>query len=106
MPIQQIAECLIQLYNARDRTKAILYELTGMSDILRGQTSPVETKGAQDLKARFATRRISPKRVCQMRPASNRPSMPPKMRRKLDPPPFPRSEYAGNSAASHAGMRT
>jgi hypothetical protein len=61
MPIQQIAECLIQLYNARDRTKQILYELTGMSDILRGQTSPVETKGAQDLKANFATRRISPK---------------------------------------------
>jgi hypothetical protein len=61
MPIQQIAECLIQLYQARDRTKAILYELTGMSDILRGQTSPVETKGAQDLKARFATRRIAPK---------------------------------------------
>jgi hypothetical protein len=61
MPIQQIAECLIQLYNARDRTKQILYELTGMSDILRGQTSPVETKGAQDLKARFATRRIAPK---------------------------------------------
>ena len=60
MPIQQIAEVLIQLYNARDRTKAILYEITGMSDILRGQTSPVETKGAQDLKARFATRRIAP----------------------------------------------
>jgi hypothetical protein len=61
MPIQQIAECLIQLYNARDRTKAILYELTGMSDILRGQTSPVETKGAQDLKANFASRRFAPK---------------------------------------------
>src|SRR6185312_2297824 len=61
MPIQQIAECLIQLYQARDRTKQILYELTGMSDILRGQTSPIETKGAQDLKANFATRRIAPK---------------------------------------------
>lgn len=61
MPIQQIAECLIQLYNARDRTKAVLYELTGMSDILRGQTSPIETKGAQDLKANFASRRIMPK---------------------------------------------
>lgn len=61
MPIQQIAECLIQLYGARDRTKQILYELTGMSDILRGQTSPIETKGAQDLKASFATRRMAPK---------------------------------------------
>jgi hypothetical protein len=61
MPIKEIAETLIQLYGARDRTKQILYELTGMSDILRGQTSPIETKGAQDLKANFATRRISPK---------------------------------------------
>lgn len=61
MPIEQIAQCLIQLYDARERTKAVLYELTGMSDILRGQTSPIETKGAQDLKANFATRRMMPK---------------------------------------------
>lgn len=60
-PIEQIAQCLIQLYAARDKTKMVLYELTGMSDILRGQTSPVETKGAQDLKANFASRRIAPK---------------------------------------------
>jgi hypothetical protein len=71
LPIQQIAETLIQLYNARDRTKGILYEMTGMSDILRGQTSPVETKGAQDLKARFATRRISPKQKDVAEFASN-----------------------------------
>lgn len=58
-PIQQIAETLIQLYDARDRTKQVLYEITGMSDIMRGQTSPVETATAQQLKAQFGTLRLN-----------------------------------------------
>ena len=60
MPIQQVAETLIQLYNARDRVKAVLYEITGIGDIMRGMTNPNETLGAQELKANFATRRIVP----------------------------------------------
>ena len=60
MPIQQVAETLIQLYAARDKTKAILYEITGIGDIMRGMTSPDETLGAQELKAVFSTRRITP----------------------------------------------
>jgi hypothetical protein len=61
VPIKAIAETLIQLYSARDRVKETLYEITGMSDILRGATQPIETLGAQELKANFATRRIYPK---------------------------------------------
>lgn len=61
MPIEQIAGCLMQLYDARDRTKSILYEITGIGDILRGETVPNETATAQQLKANFATRRIVPK---------------------------------------------
>jgi hypothetical protein len=60
MPIQQVAETLIQLYNARDRVKAVLYEITGIGDIMRGMTNPNETLGAQELKANFAARRIVP----------------------------------------------
>jgi len=60
VPIQQVADTLIQLYNARDRVKAILYEITGIGDIMRGMTSPDETLGAQELKANFSTRRITP----------------------------------------------
>jgi hypothetical protein len=60
VPIQQVAETLIQLYNARDRVKALLYEITGIGDIMRGMTSPDETLGAQELKANFSTRRITP----------------------------------------------
>ena len=58
-PMEQIAKVLIQLYDARDRVKRTLYEITGMADILRGETDPTETLGAQQLKAQFATRRIS-----------------------------------------------
>ena len=60
VPIKQIADTLIQLYDARDRVKQMLYEVTGIGDIMRGQTSPNETMGAQQLKANFSTRRIVP----------------------------------------------
>ena len=60
VPIKQIAETLVQLYDARDRVKNLLYEITGIGDIMRGQTSPNETLGAQQLKANFSTRRIVP----------------------------------------------
>lgn len=59
LPIQTIASTLIELYNARDRCKQVLYEITGMSDIMRGSTSPVETATAQQLKAQFGTLRLS-----------------------------------------------
>lgn len=60
MPIQQIAETLLQLYAARDKIKATLYEITGIGDIIRGETNPNETATAQSLKANFSTRRIVP----------------------------------------------
>lgn len=59
LPIEQIAKVLLQLYDARDRVLRTLYQITGMSDILRGETNPNETLGAQQLKSQFATRRIS-----------------------------------------------
>lgn len=59
MPIQQIAETLIQLYNARDRVKQVLYEITGMSDIMRGASDPAETATAQNIKVQFGTMRLS-----------------------------------------------
>jgi hypothetical protein len=61
VPIQQIAGVLVQLYEARDKVKQVIYEITGIADILRGATSPSETLGAQQIKTNFATLRISPK---------------------------------------------
>lgn len=60
MPIKEVADTLIQLYAAREKTKELLYEITGIGDIMRGQTDPNETMGAQQLKANFSTRRIQP----------------------------------------------
>ncbi len=60
MPLKEIAETLIQLYAAREQTKQLLYEITGIGDLMRGQTDPGETATAQQLKASFSTRRIQP----------------------------------------------
>lgn len=60
MPIDQVAQTLLQLYEARDKTKNDLYEITGIGDIMRGNTSPMETLGAQQLKVNFVTRRVVP----------------------------------------------
>ncbi len=61
VPIDQIAGVLVQMYAAREKEIEVVYQLTGLSDILRGETQPTETLGAQQLKSTFATRRISPK---------------------------------------------
>lgn len=59
-PIKEIAATLIQLYDARDRVKSLLYEITGIGDIMRGDTEPTETATAQQLKTNFITRRVVP----------------------------------------------
>lgn len=58
MPIDQIAAVLRELYVARDGAKAIIYEITGISDIIRGATNPNETLGAQQLKANSSSLRL------------------------------------------------
>jgi hypothetical protein len=59
MPLQEAANVLKLLYEARDRAKATLYEVTGMSDIIRGNSNPSETATAQQIKGQFATLRLS-----------------------------------------------
>lgn len=59
LPIDKIAGALIAAYNARDKVKAEIYELTGIADIIRGATAPEETATAQQIKGNFATLRLS-----------------------------------------------
>lgn len=59
LPMQEIAETLMLLYKARHAVKADLYEITGMSDIIRGNTAPEETATAQTIKSHFVTRRLA-----------------------------------------------
>lgn len=61
MPIDGIAKVLLQLYDQRDRVKQIIYEVTGIADVVRGTSEASETLGAQELKSRYANSRIAPR---------------------------------------------
>jgi hypothetical protein len=62
-PIEVIAVVLEKLYLARDQIKQTIYEITGIADILRGNTDPNETLGAQELKAQWGSLRIQNKQA-------------------------------------------
>lgn len=59
LPIKEVAETLIALYESREKSKQDLYEITGIADIIRGNSEPSETATAQQIKGRFAVLRIS-----------------------------------------------
>jgi len=63
MPIDRFAEVLTVLYQQRAQLIETIYQLTGISDILRGATDPRETRGAQQLKAQFGTLRLRPRQA-------------------------------------------
>lgn len=58
MPIQQAALVLKELYQQREATKAVIYEITGIADIMRAASDPTETFGAQKLKTTWGTQRL------------------------------------------------
>jgi hypothetical protein len=58
LPLDVIVEAQSQLRVAREDVKGQLYELTGISDVVRGESNPHETLGAQKIKANFASSRI------------------------------------------------
>lgn len=58
MPIEQAVATLRQLYESREICKQVIYELTGVADILRGSTKANETLGAQELKAQWGSLRL------------------------------------------------
>lgn len=58
MPIEQAAKVLQILQLQREATKQVIYEITGISDILRGSTNPNETLGAQQIKSQWGSARL------------------------------------------------
>ena len=58
LPLDQVITALDKLRQAREDIKGQIYELTGISDIVRGDTKASETLGAQKIKAQFASTRI------------------------------------------------
>jgi len=59
LPMQEIAATLLILYQTRDKVKQDLYEITGISDILRGQGVANETATAQQIKGQYAQLRLA-----------------------------------------------
>lgn len=58
MPIEQMIVVLQQLITAREACKRTIYEITGISDILRGQSQASETLGAQKIKEAWGGLRL------------------------------------------------
>lgn len=58
LPLEMIANTLLQLYNARDQILNVIYQVTGIADIIRGSSNPNETATAQSIKGQFASLRI------------------------------------------------
>jgi hypothetical protein len=57
-PVEEVMVVLSALYQAREAVKQALYEISGISDIVRGATKASETATAQKIKGQFATLRI------------------------------------------------
>lgn len=58
MPLNEVIAVLQNLYQSREATKQTIYEITGISDLLRGSTNPNETATAQQLKASWGASRV------------------------------------------------
>jgi hypothetical protein len=56
--LMPIAGALEQAYKAMEQVKNQIYEITGISDIIRGQTAASETATAQQIKGQYATLRL------------------------------------------------
>jgi hypothetical protein len=59
MPLGEIVQALQQLYQSREACKQVIYEITGISDILRGASMASETATAQQIKSQFASIRLN-----------------------------------------------
>ena len=65
--ISAIAAVVLQLMKQRDAQVQAIYEVSGISDIMRGATDPDETLGAQQLKAQNGSLRLRKMQVMVQR---------------------------------------
>ena len=57
-PVEQGIKVLAELYKQREVVKQSIYEITGISDIVRGASDSNETLGAQQIKTQWGSLRI------------------------------------------------
>lgn len=61
MDLKVLAETVLTLYDYRDRCLNIIYQVTGIADIIRGSSNANETATAQAIKGKYAGMRIGAK---------------------------------------------
>lgn len=61
MPVLEVVNTITALVGLRRQLVEDVYQITGLSDIMRGATDPNETLGAQELKSQYGSIRISEK---------------------------------------------
>ena len=59
MPLEKLVQVIQQLFPAREQIKNTIYEITGISDIMRGDTQASETATAQNIKNTYGTLRLN-----------------------------------------------
>lgn len=57
-PLAEISAVIQQLYIARQNIKSVIFEITGLADIMRGSSQASETLGAQEIKNQWGTLRL------------------------------------------------
>ncbi len=57
--LQPIAAALLAAYKAMEQVKQQIYDITGLADIVRGQTNASETATAQQIKGQYASMRLN-----------------------------------------------
>lgn len=62
LPVEAAAEALQGLYEARARTQQTMYQISGVSDIVRGDVDPREKAAQSKIKAGFAGQRLNQRR--------------------------------------------
>lgn len=58
LPVQEVAEVLKTLVELRQVVLTDIWQIMGLSDIMRGSTDAQETLGAQEMKAQFGSMRL------------------------------------------------
>ena len=58
LPLDTLANALLNCYRAREDIKSQIYEITGISDIIRGTSFASETATAQQIKGQYAGLRL------------------------------------------------
>jgi hypothetical protein len=56
--ISVVAEVLLNLYSQRDKLVQQIWELCGMAEVMRGQSDPAKTLGANQIEAQFGSGRV------------------------------------------------